>query len=142
MIFPLLCPCINYRAIKYAPVSIEFGKESLTVPQTLLIQGDNLCPCILYRGISDTGASYCTNCALCIAPSSACKDTPANTDKFPWKYNLLFLLFLDTFCIQGILSFLLFLDTFRIQKCQKTEETTKSLEKNHYFQGILSFYCF
>ena len=65
MIFPLLCPCINYRAIKYAPVSIEFGKESLTVPQTLLIQGDNLSPCILYRGISDTGASYCTNCALC-----------------------------------------------------------------------------
>ena len=67
MIFPLLCPCINYRAIKYAPVSIEFGKESLTVPQTLLIQGDNLSPCILYRGISDTGASYCTNCALCNA---------------------------------------------------------------------------
>ena len=65
MNFPLLYPCINYRAIKYPPVSIEFGIESPTVP--LLIQGDNLSPCIIYRAISDTGASYCTICALCIA---------------------------------------------------------------------------
>ena len=33
---------------------------------------------------------------------------------------LLFLLFLDTFCIQDIWSFLLFIDTFRILKCLET----------------------
>ena len=66
MIFPLLYPCINYWATKHPPVSIEFWIKYPTVPQTLLIQGDNLSPCIIYRAFSDTGGSYCTNCALCI----------------------------------------------------------------------------
>ena len=30
-----------------------------------MIQGHILCPCSVYRAILDTGASYCTNSALC-----------------------------------------------------------------------------
>ena len=36
----------------------------------------------------------------------------------------------------------LFLDTFPFQKCLETGKTTKSREKNHYFQGIWSFFLF
>ena len=60
-----LYPCNNYRAIKYPPVSIEFGIEYPPVSHTLLIQGDNLSPCIIYRAFLNTGGSYCTNSTLC-----------------------------------------------------------------------------
>ena len=61
-----LYPCNNYRAIKYPPVSIEFGIEYPPVSHTLLIQGDNLSPRIIYRAFLNTGGSYCTNSTLCI----------------------------------------------------------------------------
>ena len=64
-----LYPCNNYRAIKYTPVSIEFGIEYPPVSHTLLIQGDNLSPRIIYRAFLNTGGSYCTNSTLC----SACR---------------------------------------------------------------------
>ena len=38
-------PCIRYRGITYAPVSIEFERPGDIGSQTLLIQGHNISPC-------------------------------------------------------------------------------------------------
>ena len=46
-------PCIRYRGIKYAPVSIEFERPGDILSQTLLIQGHNISPCSVYRGIKE-----------------------------------------------------------------------------------------
>ena len=73
IIFSQSSPCIKYRAIKYPPVSIEFGIECPPVSQTLLIQGDNLSRSSVYRAILDTGGSYCTICALCNVTKEASK---------------------------------------------------------------------